>query len=108
VYGVVAFGVSQRMREFGIRVALGADRSAVAGLVVRQGAALAIVGSLVGLAAAIVLAGTMRTLLFETEARDPLVLLAAASVLIIVAAIASYLPARRASHIDPAVTLRAE
>jgi predicted permease len=108
VYGVVAFGVTQRLREFGIRVALGADRAAVTALVVRQGATMAISGTLVGLTAAIILAGTMRTLLFETEARDPLVLVLAASALVIVAAIASYLPARRAAGVDPAVTLRAE
>ncbi len=108
VYGVVAFGVTQRLREFGIRVALGAERGAVTRLVVGQGAALAVVGTAIGLVVAIAAAGAMKGMTYETNPRDPLVFGGASLVLIGVAAVASWFPARRAASVDPAVTLRAE
>ena len=108
VYGVVAYGVTQRLREFGIRVALGASRSEVTRLVVREGTRMALLGSAVGLGIAAALSGAMSNLVFGVAPRDVASLAVGASVLLLVAAVASYIPARRASGVDPAVTLRAE
>jgi putative ABC transport system permease protein len=108
IYGVVAYGVTQRVREFGIRVALGATRHEVTRLVVWQGTSMAIIGASVGLVLAVAMAGTMSSLVFGVAPRDSVSLVAATSVLLIVAALASYLPARRAAAVDPAVTLRSE
>jgi putative ABC transport system permease protein len=108
VYGVVAYGVTTRVREFGIRLALGAERGAVTRLVLGQGAALATLGTLAGLAAALVLGGVMDSLLFGVAARDAASLGLSAALLLGVALLASYLPARRAAAIDPALTLRSE
>jgi ABC-type antimicrobial peptide transport system permease subunit len=95
IYGVVAYGVTQRLREFGIRVALGATRVEVARLVVWQGTSMAVAGSLLGVALAIAAAGVMS-------------IVGATIVLMTVAGVASYIPARRAAAVDPGVTLRAE
>jgi predicted permease len=108
VYGVVAFAVTQRLREFGIRVALGAERSAVTRLVVGQGATMALVGTAIGLVAAVAAGGVMSTLVFETSPRDFGTFALAGAVLLGVAALASYVPARRAAGVDPAVTLRSD
>jgi ABC-type antimicrobial peptide transport system permease subunit len=108
VYGVVAFAVTQRLREFGIRVALGAERSAVTRLVVGQGATMALVGTAIGLVAAVAAGGVMSTLVFETSPRDLGTFALAGAVLLGVAALASYVPARRAAGVDPAVTLRSD
>lgn len=108
VYGVVAFGVTQRLREFGIRVALGATSARVAGLVVREGAVTAVAGAAAGLGAAAALSGAMSNLIFDVAPRDLVSFGAATLVLLGVAVLASYIPARRASAVDPAVTLRAE
>lgn len=108
VYGVVTYGVTHRLREFGIRTALGATRRDVLQLVVRQGASMAIVGSAIGLALAIVAAGVMRTLVYGVESRDVASLAGATIALMLVAIAASYVPARRAAAVDPAVTLRSE
>jgi putative ABC transport system permease protein len=108
VYGVVAFGVAQRMREFGIRLALGATQRDVTRLVVGQGARLALGGTAIGLAAAVGLAGAMRSLVFGVAPRDAASLAGAAGVLIIVAIVASWLPARRAAAVDVTVTMRGE
>jgi putative ABC transport system permease protein len=108
VYGVVAFGVARRTREFGIRMALGAERAQVARLVLGQGARLAGAGTLVGVVAAAILAGAMQSLVFGVPPRDALSFGGAAGVLLAVALVASYLPARRAASVDPAVTLRCE
>src|SRR5262245_3923373 len=104
IYGVVAYGVTQRFREFGIRIALGATRNEVARLVVWQGTSMAVVGASVGLVLAVALAGTMRSLVFGVAPRDAVSMVAATATLLIVAALASYLPARRAAAVDPAVT----
>ena len=108
VYGVVAYGVTRRLREFGIRVALGATRRDVSRLVVREGTSMALLGSVVGLAGAAALSGAMSTLVFGVAPRDVASLAAGTLTLLVVAVIASYIPARRASGVDPAVTLRAE
>ena len=108
IYGVVAYGVTQRMREFGIRVALGATRREVTRLVVWQGTLMAIVGSVVGLILAVAAAGAMSNLVYGVAPRDVVSILGAAALLLLVAAVASYIPARRAAAVDPGVTLRAE
>jgi ABC-type antimicrobial peptide transport system permease subunit len=108
IYGVVAYGVTQRLREFGIRVALGATPRAVIRLVVRQGTSMTIAGSVVGLVLAIGAAGLMSHLVYGVAPRDVASLLGATAVLMLVGGVASYVPARRAAGVDPAVTLRAE
>ena len=108
IYGVVAYGVAQRLREFGIRVALGATRREITRLVVSQGLSMAIVGSVVGLMLAVAGVGTMRNLVYGVAPMDVASMLVATAVLIIVAWLASYVPARRAAAVDPGVTLRAE
>jgi putative ABC transport system permease protein len=108
VYGVVAFGVTRRLREFGIRMALGAERSQVTRLVLGRAVLLAAGGTVLGLFAAAVLAGAMQSLVFGVAPRDGLSFAAASAVLLAVALLASYLPARRAASVDPMVTLRCE
>ena len=108
IYGVVAYGVTQRMREFGIRVALGATNRQVTRLVVWQGASMAILGSGVGLVLAIAVGGVMRSLVYGVTPRDGISIFGATMVLMLVALLASYIPARRAAGVDPALPLRAE
>lgn len=106
IYGVLAFGVAQRIREFGIRQALGANRSAILSLVLRQGIGTAGVGLALGLAASIALAGVLRSLLFGVTPYDPAVLGGVVGVLFAVSLAACYIPARRATRVDPMVALR--
>lgn len=108
IYGVIAYGVSQRMREFGIRVALGATARDVTRLVVWQGTSTAIAGAVVGLVLAIAAAGVMRTLVYGVAPRDVASLGGAAGLLMLVACLASYIPARGAARVDPGLALRAE
>jgi len=108
VYGVVAFGVTRRVREFGIRMALGAGRADVTRLVLRQGTRLAAAGVAAGLAGAALLSGAMESLVYGVGPRDAASFAASAAVLLAVAVLASYLPARRAASVDPAVTLRCD
>jgi len=108
IYGVVAYGVTQRMREFGIRIALGATHREVTRLVVWQGTSMAIAGSAVGLVLAIAAAGVMRSLVYEVAPRDVASILGTTALLMLVAGMASYAPARRAAAVDPGVTLRSE
>jgi len=108
LYGVIAYTVSQRTREIGIRVALGAEARQIARLVVSQGAVLAGVGVVIGLAAAMALTRALSALLFGVGARDPAVFLIVAAGLGGIALLASWLPARRASRTDPMIALRAE
>jgi ABC-type antimicrobial peptide transport system permease subunit len=108
VYGVVAYGVNERRREFGIRLALGAERGAVARLVVWQGTVLAIAGSAIGFLAAVFVAKAIESLLFGIRASDPPSFATAVGLLVAVALFASYMPARRAASVDPAITLRSE
>ena len=108
IYGVVAYGVTQRLREFGIRVALGATSRQVTRLVVWQGTSMAIAGSAVGLAVAIAAAGVMSHLVYGVAPRDVVSIFGATGLLLLIAVAASYVPARRAAAVDPGVTLRAE
>ncbi|MGH9345754.1 MAG: ABC transporter permease [Vicinamibacterales bacterium] len=108
LYGVLAYTVSQRTKEFGLRMALGADAARVRRLVLGQVGRMTIAGGIAGLAAALVLARFARTLLFELEAHDPGVLVAATVVLALVAMGAGFIPAWRASRLDPMRALRYE
>jgi ABC-type antimicrobial peptide transport system permease subunit len=108
IYGVIAYVVAQRTRELGIRAALGARPRQLETLFVRQGLALTAVGAAVGLSAAVAFARVMSSLLFETSPLDILAYAIALGVTLAAAALASYLPARRAAAIDPVETLRAE
>jgi predicted permease len=108
IYGVMAYSVAQRTQEMGIRIALGAGRGAIQKLVVWHGMKLAIVGVAVGLAAAFALTRLMASLLFGVRAWDPAAFLLAPIVLAAVALIAVWLPAHRASNVDPIETLRTE
>ena len=108
LYGVVAYGVTQRLREFGIRVALGATRREVTRLVVWQGTSMGLVGSAIGLVLAIAAAGVMSNLVYGVAPTDVASIVGATALMMLVAAVASYIPARRAAAVDPGVTLRAE
>jgi putative ABC transport system permease protein len=108
IYGVLAYYVSRRTREIGVRIALGASAGNVRGLVLRQAMITAAIGIGIGLVGALALTRTMKSLLFETSSMDPLTYLAVTLVLLLVAALAAYLPARRATQVDPIVALRHE
>jgi predicted permease len=108
IYGVLAYDVSQRTREIGVRSAIGASRGQIAGLVLRQGLWKGGVGVVLGLVGAALLSRSMTTLLFNVRPTDPKVYAAVSLVLIAVALLASYLPARRAAQIDPLIALREE
>jgi predicted permease len=108
LYGVIASSVTDRRREFGVRLALGAARSDVSRLVLRKGAALAGTGAALGLGGAVALVRGMESLLYGVPRFDPVSFAAAGALLFAVALTASYLPARRAALTDPARTLRAE
>jgi len=108
LYGVIAYGVTQRLREFGVRMALGARPSDVSRMVLRKGSMLAVLGAVLGFGGAIALLRAMRSLLYGVSAFDPLTLVVAAGLLLSVALAASYFPARRAARVDPAYALRSE
>lgn len=108
LYGVIAYVVSLRTRELGVRIALGATPRAVAGMVTRQGIVLTGAGIAVGLALFALVARFIRSLLFGVAPGDPLTLVAVSLVLIAIAALASWIPARRAARVDPMEALRAE
>jgi ABC-type antimicrobial peptide transport system permease subunit len=108
IYGVIAYVVSQRAREIGIRLALGARPPALKRMFVRQGVVLALLGAGIGLAAAVALTRLMSSLLFGVGSLDPLTYVGALLLILAAAALASYVPARRAAMIDPVETLRAE
>jgi putative ABC transport system permease protein len=108
VYAVMAYSVSQRTREIGIRIALGAHSRDVLRLVIRQSARLAIAGCAIGVAAAFLLRKVMASLLYGLSANDPLVLCLVPCVMMAVILVASWLPARKATRIDPVTTLRYE
>lgn len=108
IYGVMAFAVSQRTREIGMRIALGAGRGNVIGLIVREGALMALVGLGIGLGGALLVGRTMQSTLYGVKAIDLSVFAMVAVVLLMTALAASYLPARRAAEIDPVQALRSD
>jgi predicted permease len=108
IYGVISYSVSQRTREIGIRVALGAPHGKVKEMFVREGFLLASVGLICGIAAAIALTRLMSGLLFEVSPHDPITYVLVSLILVTAAVMASYVPARRVTRIDPAEALRAE
>jgi putative ABC transport system permease protein len=108
LYGTLAYMVGQRTHEIGIRLALGAQTRDVLWLIVRQGLALTLVGVVLGLAGALALTRVIRNLLYEVSATDPMTFAGIALLLLGVACIASFIPARRATKVDPLVALRHE
>jgi predicted permease len=108
VYGVVAFSVARRTQEIGIRMAIGARRSDVVRLVLGEGARMAALGVVIGIGASLAITRLMSTLLFGISANDPLTFAGIALLLSVVALFASYIPARRATKVDPMVALRYE
>jgi ABC-type antimicrobial peptide transport system permease subunit len=108
IYGVIAYSVAQRTREFGIRLALGSGAGSVQQLVVWHGARLALGGLVIGIPAAVALTRLLAGLLYGVAPWDPLTFGAVALLLGAVSVVASYLPARRAARVDPIVAMRAE
>ena len=108
IYGVVSYSCSLRMHEFGVRMALGAERRDLLGMIIRQGAQLALIGVSVGLGGALALTRFLSSMLYGIKPTDPLTLLAVSLLLAAVALLASYIPARRATNIDPMTALRYE
>jgi putative ABC transport system permease protein len=108
IYATMSFFVARRTRELGLRVALGAEPRRVVALVVRQGILLALSGALLGVTAGIFAARALAHTLYGVTANEPVIYAVAAGVLAAAALVATYGPARRASTIDPMVTLRAE
>jgi len=108
LYGVIAYSVSQRTREIGIRMALGAQREYILRLILGQGTKLALIGVATGIAAALGLSHFLSSLLYGVKPTDPLTFLGVTIVLVIVALLASYIPARRAMRVDPVIALRYE
>jgi macrolide transport system ATP-binding/permease protein len=108
LYGLVAYSVSQRTQEIGIRMALGAQRGNVLNMVLAQGVRLIVPGVAVGIAAAMIVSYLMRSMLFGIHSWDPVIFVAVTAILAIVTLAASYVPARAATKVDPMVALRYE
>lgn len=108
IHGVVSYGVAQRTREFGVRMALGSTPGQLKALVVTNGIKTALIGLIAGLAGAVLLASALRSLLFGVAPLDPAVMAGAAALLLAVAFVANYVPARRATRIDPMEALNQE
>jgi putative ABC transport system permease protein len=108
VYGLLSYTVVQRTPELGIRLALGGQPRDIRALIMHEGLRLALAGVLLGVPAALALAHALRTLLFGIATTDAVTLVAAVGTLLVVASIASYIPARRATRVDPMVALRTE
>jgi ABC-type antimicrobial peptide transport system permease subunit len=108
IYGVISYALSQRTREIGIRMALGAQNAALKGMFVTQGLLLVVVGVVLGLGAAAALTRLMQSLLFGVAALDPATYAAVTATLVLTAALASYIPIRRVTRVDPVRALRAE
>jgi ABC-type antimicrobial peptide transport system permease subunit len=106
IYGVLAYGVTQRVREFGIRQALGADQRSILSLVLRQGLLRVGLGVVLGLAGAYFLSRYLESMLFGVSGHDVPVFAGVTAVLFVVAMVACYIPARRATRIDPMIALR--
>ena len=108
IYGLMAFTVSQRTQEIGLRIALGASRNNVTGLIVGEGSILALIGLALGIGGAVLVGRTMQSTLYGVQALDLYVIAAVTVALLATALLASYLPARRAAGIDPMQALRNE
>jgi putative ABC transport system permease protein len=108
IYGVMSLNVSSRRNEFGIRMALGAQPTDLLGSVLRQGMLLTAIGVIAGVAGALVLTRFLESLLFHVQTHDPIIFAGVAAVLSITAAVACYIPARRATKVDPMIALRYE
>ena len=108
LYGVIAYSVAQRTREIGLRIALGAGGSRIQGMVLKQVGLMILIGGLIGIAAALGIGRAAQSLLFGLQGHDPLVLVLVTVTLAGVAFVAGYLPARRASRVDPMQALRYE
>ena len=108
IFGVLSYSVAQRSHEIGVRMALGSDRIRVVKLVLREAAWLSMAGVVLGIAGALALTRFMASLLFKTHAYDPLTMVCVSVLLLAVGILAGYMPARRASKVDPMIALRAE
>ena len=108
IYGLISFGVTQRTREVGVRIALGAQRTDIVGLVLREGMTLTLAGVVLGLGGALAVTRVLEGMLFEVPRTDVATFVAVSSLLIVTAAIANYIPARRAAKVDPVVALQAD
>jgi putative ABC transport system permease protein len=108
LYGVIAFAVTQRTREIGIRIALGAAPRSVTSLVVRSGMNLTLIGATLGVAAAVGATRVLAGMLYGVHPADPTTFAAIVALVLVIALTASYIPARRAARIDPTEALRAE
>jgi putative ABC transport system permease protein len=108
IYGLLAYSVTQRTREIGVRIALGAEPGSIIRMVVASGARMVITGATAGLAAALALSGLLKSLLFGIGPRDPLTFIVAPAIFVAVALVAAYVPARRAARVSPMEALRTE
>ena len=108
LYGVISYGVTRRVREIGIRMALGAQRGSVLWLVMSRAAAFLVIGALIGIPAALLATRLLKTFLYGISSNDPMAIVLATLVLLAVTALASFLPARRAAKVDPMIALRYE
>jgi ABC-type antimicrobial peptide transport system permease subunit len=108
IYGLMAYSVQQRTQEIGIRLAIGADRREVLKMILRQGVILAVGGIAAGVGAALLLTRLMQSLLYEITPSDPITFVVVGVVLFVVALVASYLPAWRATRVSPLIALRTQ
>ena len=108
IYGILANGVARRTHEIGVRIALGAERRRLLWMILREGALLAALGAVAGIAAALAVTRYVRDMLFGVEPADPLTMAVAVALIFVVALLAGWVPARRAAHLEPMVALRHE